>query len=1291
MSFSVFRPSRRSALLAAGLAPLRQFRSGLQGLAQVGIWLLLCLVLTLVWLPQPAWAHRPHDVVTQVKLSPAYSQDQTLYTLVRGNLFKSTDGGDSWLRLVQGLDTLFPFSTLTIDQQTGQTLAVATRGDGIYRSEDSGASWQPVNSGLGTQDISLVYLLPNRPAVMLAAGTAGGLYRSADGGQTWLQVLASTDTVSALTAADQQLFAGKSTGDVMRSGDGGQTWQPVATVADSRITALAANAPELYAGTEAQGVFRIDLDSQTVSDLNADLIDLRIQDVRLMPNTPDGVVISTWDRGISISRDRGNSWTTYLEGLTKDKMADDDGVTHFSEIGLSPRFEDDQTAFVGGFNGLYKSADGGQIWRELETLSSGTVISMDVSPSYQQDGTLAIATYVGKIMLSDDQGESWRLAMEGVEVPRLNGSFEVPYQDPRRFFDIAFSPSYASDQTLFTTTLWTKYLRSTNQGEAWKLHSLDTEARGLTLLLSPNFERDRTVFMGNQKGIIFRSTDGGKRFEEVAKLPWSRGNDSPSLAISPDFERDRTLYTVAETGVYKSTDAGESWQSTTVDHSIAGLGSLQIEISPSYAQDQTLFVGSVSGLFKSSDAGDSWQPLAIADLAPERSIVEGVALSPSYADDQTVLVSLRGQGLFKSTSGGQAFERIGDTQLAFARMFNVPSAGRPIQFSPSYAEDQTIFGFGSATTEVFRSTDGGTTWSVLTTPEVEASTELGLAKSLSIAAELYRKQIVIAVGLGLLAAAGYALLKRLPIERMRTGQVRLLICCVGVVAALGWVAFERLVSPQLSAENGFFICLGFAALAWIFTSPWFFRRFVDEATAESLGAIRIITCFTLVIMTLVMEDLPSSALLPVEIRHSMGVMDAFYSIPGFEAFTRSQTSLQIFEWLTALLLILGTVGFKTRWVVPLGAFCYLILGGILRQYTWFYHTGLLPVYLLAVLSFTPCADGLSLDRWLKQRRGEPVPVADQPTAIYGWSRYACWLILAVSYVQAGLSKIYYSGFYWWDPENLKSKLLATTLEPLQSNWEVSLHLVNAPNIIFALLGIVGLYGELAYGLVLFSRWARLTMPALMASVHIGIWFLQNIIFLDLVLVQLIFYDYTALRRWADKRGWFSKRSTVPQPPVRSQRSYFYPILVSVLVASMSFIWVKHREYYPITTLQMFSGYNNSGVIGYNKLIAHYESGESAQIFPDEIIYAPMNTRYRGTFRDCHSDQTAKLTKCNKLLEALGTVHNQEAAPGERIEALEVQSWVWDYRNQPNDEDYGELDTSHTLKVLDAQSTANNPG
>ena len=720
-------------------------------------WVVLSLFLTLAWsfggFVPPVQAHRPHDVVTQVKLSPSYSEDKTVYSLVRGNLFKSTNGGNAWQRIVQGLDTLTPFSTLTVDQAQGQVLALGTYGDGIFRSEDQGQSWQRSNEGLDTLDIAVVYSLPSNAQVMLAAGSEGGLFRSNDAGKSWFSVVGADQLFSVITETDGTLWAGDESGLLLSSSNGGESWQSRLTLVDDPITAIAGNSKVVYVGTATKGVFRINPENLEVLEINDGLKDLRIQDVKLLPGNTRGLMISSWDRGISISLDSGETWRDYPQGLIKDKQADEFETHHFSEIALSDNFLVDNAAFLGGFNGLYRSIQGGQQWREIETLAQGVVVAMDVSPNYAVDNTLALSTYVGKIMMSQDQGETWELTMNGVEVPRLNGNFEPSYQDPRRFFDTVFSPDYATDKTLFTSGLWTKFVRSTNGGKSWSPHRLGKEARGLTLLLSPQFGTDKTLFVSNQAGLLYRSTNGGKNLTEIAQLPWERGNDSPSMVISPGFTQDKTLYMVADTGVYKSTDAGKNWQSTTENTPIAEAWNLHIEISSNYVQDKTLYVSSYDGLFRSTDAGDSWQPVAIADVASDRTFLEGVALSPNYGQDGTVMVSLRGKGLYKSLDRGDSFKPIGDASLAFSRMYNVPCAGRPIEFSPNYAEDNTVFGFGTANTDIYRSTDGGDTWETLTTPPLDPPVEVSTVKQVAIAAELYQGRILkvlLALGVGIL-------------------------------------------------------------------------------------------------------------------------------------------------------------------------------------------------------------------------------------------------------------------------------------------------------------------------------------------------------------------------------------------------------------------------------------------------------------------------------------------------------------------------------------------------------------
>src|SRR5205085_12147433 len=98
-------------------------------------------------------------------------------------------------------------------------------------------------------------------------------------------------------------------------------------------------------------------------------------------------------------------------------------------------------------------------------------------------------------------------------------------------------------------------------------------------------------------------------------------------------------------------------------------------------------------------------------------------------------------------------------------------------------------------------------------------------------------------------------------------------------------------------------------------------------------------------------------------------------------------------------------GWRTRIVIPLCALASLVMQGILRENSFFWHQNLVPTYVLIVLSFTRCGDGWSLDRLLRIYRGQDVPDAAVAAARYGWARYACWIPISLTYASAGFSKL----------------------------------------------------------------------------------------------------------------------------------------------------------------------------------------------------------------------------------------------------------------------------------------------
>ncbi len=290
---------------------------------------------------------------------------------------------------------------------------------------------------------------------------------------------------------------------------------------------------------------------------------------------------------------------------------------------------------------------------------------------------------------------------------------------------------------------------------------------------------------------------------------------------------------------------------------------------------------------------------------------------------------------------------------------------------------------------------------------------------------------------------------------------------------------------------------------------------MEQATPGTLGAIRAWLAGILLLSTM-WEDLPSTALLPRSMFDpaTLGALQFLTQIPGFDSLLTNSTALAWLQGSTGVLLFLAMVGLKTRWVVPLGALAYLTMAGLFRSYSWFYHTGLIPAYGLLILSLTPCADGWSLDRLIRIGQGKSVVEPNRGGSVYGWSRTFVWIVIAIPYFLAGLSKIRNGGWEWWQASSVKGHLLNTTLNPMQFDFTATLRLMQGPDWLFSALGFLAVFGELLFGLVLVWKLARYVAPMLMGAMHVGTLFLQNILFFDLILLQVVFYDTARLRGWA---------------------------------------------------------------------------------------------------------------------------------------------------------------------------------
>jgi photosystem II stability/assembly factor-like uncharacterized protein len=704
---------------------------------------ILCIlsltILCLLTLPtQFALAHRPHDVIEDIVLSSNYDRDRTLLILVRSNVFKSQDGGQTWRRIVKGLNNRLgsDLISLSISRKNPKILFASSLYDGIYKSEDEGNSWQQVNQGLDTLEINFVVVSPYNEKIILATGAKKGLYKTEDYGKNWSSILKGEQKIQAVNFFPDdtnKIIIGDERGNLYLSEDAGTNWKNLPKLQDS--IAKIAISPQydrdktILIGTKKGKIYQTTNTNFTFSESSSGISGGSIEDLVFSPdyNRDRLIFASTQDNGFFESADLGKTWKNKSQGLTKDEQADEPQFKkpHFTKLIVSPTFSRDKTIFLGGFNGLFLTNNLGNSWQEINTLSTGTITGLAVGPN----DTIGVATYVGEAYLSKDKGNTWEAINKGLAIPRFSKNFRKPNQDPRRFFDIALSPNFTNDRSLFISLLWDSILSSDNEGNNWEIVPLSKTSRGQIIVVSPNFAEDRTLFAEGQQGIIFRSTDGGKSYQDVANLKKRPNNEPPSLVISPNFAVDKTLYATGIEGVYQSKDGGENWQSINKGLDIAPSSTIKLAISPNYEGDRTLFAGTEVGMFKTQDGGQNWIKLKNFLSKEKFPLVEAIAISPNYAKDREAIVSVRGKGLLKTTDSGESFQAIGDASVPFARMGNLPSASVPLKYSPNYEGDRTLYGFGSANTEVFQSTDGGNTWKAIAIPRTKEDTSFNLLNS----------------------------------------------------------------------------------------------------------------------------------------------------------------------------------------------------------------------------------------------------------------------------------------------------------------------------------------------------------------------------------------------------------------------------------------------------------------------------------------------------------------------------------------------------------------------------------
>jgi photosystem II stability/assembly factor-like uncharacterized protein len=189
--------------------------------------------------------------------------------MAAGGVYASQDGGTTWREANGAVARDANVTALAIDPRNAQTVYAATGNHGMLKTMDGGRSWTAINSGLPQTPVALsVTLDPRTPNVIYVGLSNAGLYRSTDGGESWrpssagMSQEASVSDIVADPVEAGVLYAADRRSGAFRSSDGGQTWVPLKENLRMRAVnalALSSDGNVLYAATEGDGVYRLDL------------------------------------------------------------------------------------------------------------------------------------------------------------------------------------------------------------------------------------------------------------------------------------------------------------------------------------------------------------------------------------------------------------------------------------------------------------------------------------------------------------------------------------------------------------------------------------------------------------------------------------------------------------------------------------------------------------------------------------------------------------------------------------------------------------------------------------------------------------------------------------------------------------------------------------------------------------------------------------------------------------------------------------------------------------------------
>jgi len=494
--------------------------------------------------------------------------DREAYNMIGEGVLKSTDGGDTWTNINNGLENLF-VGFLEMNPQDHNTLICAAgnnqyyKGGGIYLTHDGGQLWERI---LSTDEVygvafTVATFSPSDPEIMYA-GSNIAFYRSDNGGQSWQRFNKANEEcygppgvragfpISAVVDPDNSMvvFANNYGGGVFKSVDGTETWiesstgytganihQAIVSPTDQNtVFAVGRSGPYVSydGGQKWQGlayfpVTAPDWDDISICPTNSQLVLASDECSGVIYRSSDGG--KTWKEVIT-NNIKGAQQASNRHGFKAIEFAPSNGNTVYAGM-RKDRNSIDGSTYKGPSFGMFKSADGGITWKKINKGLANADKNINCIAVHPTDENIVyIGTYRDGVFKSTDGGITWSAASNGLMSEDVR-SLAIDPHSP----DVVYA-GLGNGVGLYKTE---------DGGQSWNATSNGIVVECPSYLqrigqVNPGISLEKPV---RTVGIDYVSTPW-TLISSVVILP-----SDPDILFVSDYQR----------GVYMTTTGGESW------------------------------------------------------------------------------------------------------------------------------------------------------------------------------------------------------------------------------------------------------------------------------------------------------------------------------------------------------------------------------------------------------------------------------------------------------------------------------------------------------------------------------------------------------------------------------------------------------------------------------------------------------------------------------------------------------------------------------------------------------------